>query len=352
MDSQRLDISKPIIKCFEMNRLIKPALFEPQQTQLEGVTIEMPPCTPAERSKLIMHASAWLQSSSSSSSSNLLDFKPDPQKALFPPSHAFYHAQDLACADVNSPLEVSYMRNLLTKYSKEFAPLLRRQSMRAHIITNSVLTDKYKDLRCPNNGSIMLNDVEALLTYSILREVNASRVIEFSPHTGWSSSWIIEALKKNGNNGAMLYSYDLYPCATPYLDSFGLSEFNHVTVGDATEHFKSMAHMNPDFLFIDSDHSKPFAETYVRDLLTPLLNTGIPVMVHDMYHSHNPDPFEGEAVFAFLRKHNIEYFTASSKACRGNNLFREFEVNPATGKEWYINHWHQYVSSSAIFFYL
>ena len=52
-----------------------------------------------------------------------------------------------------------------------------------------------------------LCDMEAEITYLRIREYRPHKVVEISPASGWSTAWILHALKDNGVG--KLYSYDL-----------------------------------------------------------------------------------------------------------------------------------------------
>src|SRR6478609_1544796 len=52
-----------------------------------------------------------------------------------------------------------------------------------------------------------LDDIEAELTYLLLRELRPAAVVEIGTFHGWSTTWILRALRDNG--GGHLHSYDL-----------------------------------------------------------------------------------------------------------------------------------------------
>ena len=62
-----------------------------------------------------------------------------------------------------------------------------------------------------------LDDIEAEVTYLLIRESRPSTVVEISPSGGWSTSWILQALKDN--DYGTLYSYDYNDASTKVLPS-------------------------------------------------------------------------------------------------------------------------------------
>jgi predicted O-methyltransferase YrrM len=52
-----------------------------------------------------------------------------------------------------------------------------------------------------------LDDIEAEITYLLLRELRPAAVVEIGTFHGWSTTWILRALR--ANDTGHLYSYDL-----------------------------------------------------------------------------------------------------------------------------------------------
>ena len=101
------------------------------------------------------------------------------------------------------------------------------------------------------------------ILYLLVRELKPEKIIEFSPHHGWSSFWILEALKRNENG--KLYSFDLIDSAkhnlTEYQDQL---EF---FIGDVKEHLMEDLVDRCDFFYIDSEHTEEFARWYIEKIL-------------------------------------------------------------------------------------
>ena len=154
-----------------------------------------------------------------------------------------------------------------------------------------------------------LDDIEAEITYLLIREHRPETVVEISPCGGWSTAWILHAIKDNGIG--TLYSYDLIDDATKNVPpelSNGRWEFN---LGDITKALEKLPE-NIDYLFMDSDHSAEFANWYIQQVF-PRVRKGNPVSVHDVYHTALPGSHgsEGEVIIEWLRDKGIDCSTAS-----------------------------------------
>lgn len=153
-----------------------------------------------------------------------------------------------------------------------------------------------------------LDDIEAEITYLRLRELRPTSVVEIGTFHGWSTTWILRALRDNG--AGHLFSYDLVDHAVravPSELSNGRWTFTH---GDVRRNLPRLP--NPvDYLFVDAAHTAPFARWYTKVLFAGL-PAGTPVSVHDVYHQSRPLPFsEGRVVLGWLGQRGIGHFTAS-----------------------------------------
>ncbi|KAA2261171.1 class I SAM-dependent methyltransferase [Solihabitans fulvus] len=153
-----------------------------------------------------------------------------------------------------------------------------------------------------------LDDIEAEVTYLLLREYRPGTVVEIGALHGWSTTWILRALRDNGVG--QLHSYDLVDHArhnVPAELAEGRWTFVHGDVRDG-------ARLPPDidYLFMDAAHTAGFARWYLSAIM-PTLAPGTPVSVHDVFHHAIALPFhEGAVVTRWLRDRGIGYFTASA----------------------------------------
>jgi hypothetical protein len=154
-----------------------------------------------------------------------------------------------------------------------------------------------------------LGDIEAEITYMRVREAQPENVVEFSPASGWSTSWILHALKDNGIG--KLYSFDLVDKSKAVVDPELADGRWELKIGDVTQSL----HLFPKdatYLFIDSAHTGPFAEWYIREGF-PLFPKGTKVSAHDIikYRYQPGCGEESDVLCRWLAEKNIKCATAS-----------------------------------------
>ncbi|XVQ85638.1 class I SAM-dependent methyltransferase [Microbispora siamensis] len=169
-----------------------------------------------------------------------------------------------------------------------------------------------RDLRAATPGfTTQLDDIEAEITYLMVREHRPETVVEVGSLHGWSTTWLLRALRDNGTG--RLHTHDLVDkaCANVPAD---LADGRWTFVrGDARQTLAGQHH-KIDYLFVDAAHTRRFARWYVDELF-PAVVPGGPVSVHDIFHSSRPWPFsEGRVVLSWLARRGIGYFTASRAA--------------------------------------
>jgi len=170
---------------------------------------------------------------------------------------------------------------------------------------------KQLGLRLPSKGGMrpQLDDIEAEITYLLIREQRPETMVEISPCGGWSTSWILHGIKDN--RCGKLYSYDMIDDSTKNVPpelSEGRWNFH---LGDITKASEKLPE-SIDYLFMDSDHSAEFANWYIQHIF-PRVKKGNPVSVHDVYHTASPGSHgaEGKVIVEWLREKGIDFFTAS-----------------------------------------
>ncbi|GGU29941.1 class I SAM-dependent methyltransferase [Streptomyces coeruleorubidus] len=160
----------------------------------------------------------------------------------------------------------------------------------------------------PHAMKAQLDDIEAEIAYLLLREARPETVVEIGTFHGWSTTWILSALRDNGTGH--LYSYDVVDHVLREVPGRLAEGRWTFTQGDVRENLEKVPD-TADFLFIDAAHSARFARWYVRHLL-PRMRPGIPVCVHDVFHGRRALPFtEGAVVLHWLAERGNRYFTAS-----------------------------------------
>ncbi len=160
-------------------------------------------------------------------------------------------------------------------------------------------------------------DLDCELLYLLARELQPETLVEVSPSGGWSTSWILNAVRDNGHG--KLYSFDLIDDSARNLPkelTDGRWEF---VQGDVFQTV-SRAPSKVDFMLVDALHTGEFARWYVRELF-PRLAPGALVAVDDMFHQQGGmwvsvlgakgGDTEPDVVMAWLREHQQPYFTVA-----------------------------------------
>jgi predicted O-methyltransferase YrrM len=154
-----------------------------------------------------------------------------------------------------------------------------------------------------------LDDLEAEITYLLLRRSRPAHVVEVGAFHGWSTTWILRALRDNGTGH--LHSFDRvdHVRGTVPADLADRWTFHH---GDVRERLADVPR-DTGHLFVDAAHSASFARWYLAELF-PLVPAGIPVSVHDVFHTRWALPLtEGAVVVRWLRGRSVPWFTAARR---------------------------------------
>lgn len=132
---------------------------------------------------------------------------------------------------------------------------------------------------------------ERRLLYLMTRHRAPELIVEFSPKRGWSTLHMAAALEDNGRGHIVSFELEpLYAAVTRRtLKEAGLAHRAEVVVGDVREEFPKIygdrvrwpADPGLEFLFIDSDHSGPFADWYLGNLFPLVRQSGV-IHVHDV----------------------------------------------------------------------
>lgn len=160
-----------------------------------------------------------------------------------------------------------------------------------------------------------LDDIESEITYLLVRASRPQAAVEIAPDRGWSTTWILQALRDNGTG--RLYSCDLFDHSSRAVPR-DLAEGRWTFVqGDVTRGARGLERLpSPiDFLFLDAAHSVEFARWYLAELV-PRLGPGTPVAIHDIFPVPEKADRMGESaiVQAWLEQRHVPYLTASPTA--------------------------------------
>lgn len=153
-----------------------------------------------------------------------------------------------------------------------------------------------------------LDDIEAELTYLRLRALRPATVVEIGAFHGWSTTWLLSALRDNAFG--RLWSYDVVDHVLKSVPGDLAGDRWTFTKGDVRT---ARLPAEIDYLFLDAAHSARFARWYIAQLFSRL-NSGTPVSVHDVFHGRRPLPFsEGAVLVRWLAERNLAYFTPSAR---------------------------------------
>lgn len=158
-----------------------------------------------------------------------------------------------------------------------------------------------------------LDDVEAELTYLLLRHHRPSHVVEIGTFWGWSTTWILSALRDNGHGH--LHSFDLVDHVRHTVPAELAGDRWTFHPGDLRETLSEVP-AGTGYLFVDADHGRRFGRWYLEHLF-PRIAPGTPASVHDVFHLPLPRPFtEGAELMRWLRARDVAWFTAARPAAR------------------------------------
>jgi predicted O-methyltransferase YrrM len=154
-----------------------------------------------------------------------------------------------------------------------------------------------------------LDDHEAEITYLLIREYRPETVMELGTFHGWSTTWILSALRDN--EFGHLHSYDIVDNVVQNVPAELSGDRWTFHQGDIKTNLDAVP-AQVDYLFVDAAHGAAFGRWYLAELF-PKMPPGIPVSVHDVFHYRFTLPFhEGKVVVNWLDQHGVEYFTAAA----------------------------------------
>jgi predicted O-methyltransferase YrrM len=178
-----------------------------------------------------------------------------------------------------------------------------------------------------------LDDLEAEITYLLLRATRPEVVVELGTFHGWSTSWILSALRDNG--AGTLHSFDRIDNVVRNVPA-DLAEGRWTFVRGDIEETLDQVPADTGYLFVDAAHSSRFARWYLEHLF-PRVPAGIPVSVHDVYHFRTTLPLhEGRVVVRWLGRRGTAFFTPSRAKAREvyetlTGLRAELGLSPVRG---------------------
>lgn len=163
-----------------------------------------------------------------------------------------------------------------------------------------------------------LDDIEAEITYLLLRERRPSTVVEIGALHGWSTSWILRALADNGCGH--LHTFDRIDEAVRRVPP-ELSAGRWTFVPGDVRRTVGRIPAEVDHLFVDAAHTGRFARWYLSRVL-PAVPPGTQVSVHDVFHRRTPLPWsEGGVLLTWLSSRGTPWFTVAPR--RAPDLYEQ-----------------------------
>jgi predicted O-methyltransferase YrrM len=152
------------------------------------------------------------------------------------------------------------------------------------------------------------DDIEAELTYLLVRRERPAVVLEIAPYYGWSTTWLLHALRDNG--AGRLLSYDLVDYSYWTVPRELAGERWRFTQGDVRALVDRLPR-DVGYLFLDAAHTAEFARWYL-DTLFPRLAPGTLVGVHDIFRGPDLPPMaESIVLLEWLERRRVPSFTAA-----------------------------------------
>lgn len=192
--------------------------------------------------------------------------------------------------------ELEFVSGLYRKYTSDLAAVVEQQ----------------RSFLASNTGTVtpQLDDLEAEITYLLLREHRPQHVVEIGTFYGWSTTWLLSALRDNGTGH--MHSFDMVDHVRRTVPAELSTDRWTFHQGDVKENLDALP-ADTDYLFIDADHGKRFGQWYVENLF-PRMTSGIPVSVHDVYHGRGARIWsEGQVVVKWLADQAVPHFTAARR---------------------------------------
>ncbi|WP_432991361.1 class I SAM-dependent methyltransferase [Dactylosporangium sp. CA-233914] len=177
---------------------------------------------------------------------------------------------------------------------------------REHAASLRAAREEQRELLAGRAMRPKLDDIEAEISYLTVRALRPHTVVEIGSFRGWSTSWLLRALRDNG--AGVLHTYDRVDHAVRTVPDELTGARWTFTPGDVRD---AELPDDPGFLLVDAAHTAGFARWYTANVLDRL-KPGVAVAVHDVYHGRRPWPnSEGAVLLRWLRERGIAHLTAS-----------------------------------------
>ena len=185
-----------------------------------------------------------------------------------------------------------YIISLYRKYSKELLKAREEQKLFKQRIS----------------GWCFFDDIEGEVIYLLVRDLAPKVLVEVSSGNGWSTSWILRAVRDNGVGS--LISCDIDPLAVSNLPDDLTSNRWKFLHGDVRLFVKDLP-ASIDFLLMDSEHTDEFCKWFVPEFF-PRVRQGGKIATHDIYALPHPGHADPLALFTYLDKVGLRCYTPAA----------------------------------------
>ena len=157
-----------------------------------------------------------------------------------------------------------------------------------------------------------LDDLEAEISYLLLRRLRPEHVVEIGTSRGSSTSWLLSALRDNDRGRLVSFRRSRRPSAVPPE----LAEDRWtVYTGDVRARLEALPGTT-DYLLLNAAHTRRFGRWYVRTVF-PRLPSGTPVGVHEVYRGRSTwVRRDGGVVLDWLAERDVPHFTVAPRRRR------------------------------------
>eukprot|EP00941_MAST-03F_sp_MAST-3F-sp1_P001362 g1362.t1 len=248
----------------------------------------------------------------------------------------------------NLPEEIARLyknfKNDLLRVRKEAR--LYCNKLRKHAMINNYENNYDGVVSTLKHDVCLLTDVEAEVTYLRLRHLKPKKILEVSPYRGWSTFWILSALRDNILNDKMNNNNNNEAeIIVPTLSSFDLVDYSKILIPKTLYQNKENENVNLpiwklqkgnvqiilnkdiprediqfDYLFIDSRHDYEFGRWYTDVILLRqnVSQKQVSGSIHDAYYSAEvndeiKEPFEYFSSLATLGAYGRTFTVAANK---------------------------------------
>ena len=145
------------------------------------------------------------------------------------------------------------------------------------------------------------------ILYCLVRYIKPKHVIEVGMFSGYSTTFSLLAIKKNGIGFLDTFEIkpELWKRVRRNFADWGLLDFVQVHIGDARETYKNLTSLGAEILFLDAVHKEEFARWFIE---ASRMKEDTLLQVHDVLPSNACVKIKGKTWQHPLRSSEEDYF--------------------------------------------